>query len=571
MVSARVRQAAIALVAALLLGALVGSPASAARHPGGKQLGALVHQVGRLPGGTVPKAKRHKLLGLARHARKASGKRPCVAVKDLDRFRRVLGSVKVRKSAKRRARNRIAALGPASLRASRGLLASKKTKRCGGGVSPSTRQETQVKILDSDTNGMHVRFLLPALQFSPETGGGQTWTKLTMPDTDTPSAPGTPGIPVASDKFAVPDGAQVTVDQGAVQGVTMKGVDVFPAQPDPVDQSAPTPEPDFFAPPYKSPAFTMDKKSYGEDSLFPPKPADAGVLGNYRDVTLGGVQVPGAQYNPSNGALTVLKSVDFTINFNGGTHGFSPELGSPWEYATRSLLSTLLNFRIIDFNQLVNPRRCGEEMLVITNPDTLAAATTFADAKRAQGMRTSLFQTGAGSGQIGTTAAAIQTFIRGRLTALNCIHPSYVTIMGDDDLVPTFTTGPGGIPSDLPYSMRDDADELPDVAIGRFIGNDNAAIATAVGKVVNYENSPPTAIGFTSHAVVAAQFQDDNGDGQEERTFVQFAETVRNGLAARGVKVKRVYADSPSTSPTKFNDGTALPASLQKPTFPWNG
>jgi hypothetical protein len=77
-------------------------------------------------------------------------------------------------------------------------------------------------------------------------------------------------------------------------------------------------------------------------------------------------------------------------------------------------------------------------------------------------------------------------------------------------------------------------------------------------------------------AIVAAQFQDTDdvgevNDGQEDRTFIQFAETARNGLAARGVAVDRIYEDNPTTNPTKFNDGTALPAALQKPTFPWDG
>jgi hypothetical protein len=568
MTPSRVRQVALALVAGLLLSVLAGSPALAAKkHPGGKALGSLAHKVANVPRGTIPKAKKRKLLHIAKHAKRVARKRPCAAVKDLNRFRKVLGGVKVR--GKRRARNRLAALGPASLLASRKLLASKRTKRCGGGVKPSTRDNPQVKILDSDTNSLHVRYLLPAVQFVPETGGGQTWTKLTMPDTDIPGTPGAPGIPVVSNKFAVPDGADVTVDQGSVKSVTMQGVDVFPAQPDPVDEDPP--EPNFFGPPYKTPDFTIDNKSYDSDSLFPPKPADAGVLGDYRDLTVGGLQVPAGQYNPSDGTLKLFQSVDFTINFNGGTHGFSNELSSPWEFPSQSFLTSLLNFRIIDFREIFRPRRCGEEMLVITNPATLAAANTFADAKRAQGMRTSVFQTGTGTGQIGTTAVAIQSFIRGRLTQFLCIHPSYVTIMGDDDLVPTFTTGPGAIPSDLPYSMRNDTDELPDVAIGRFIGNDNAAITVAVNKVINYENSPPTGSAFLRHATVAAQFQDDNADGREERTFVQFAETVRNGLVGRGVTVDRVYDDSPSTNPLKFNDGTDLPAALQKPTFPWNG
>ena len=68
-------------------------------------------------------------------------------------------------------------------------------------------------------------------------------------------------------------------------------------------------------------------------------------------------------------------------------------------------------------------------------------------------------------------------------------------------------------------------------------------------------------------------FQDDVRPGSqgEGRTFTQFAETVRNGLVKRGVTVDRVYTDDPTTDPKKFNDGTSIPASLQKPTFPWNG
>ena len=216
---------------------------------------------------------------------------------------------------------------------------------------------------------------------------------------------------------------------------------------------------------------------------------------------------------------------------------------------------------------------CGEEMLVITSPTTITSATTFAAARNAAGIRTVVRETGRATGQIGTTAAAIQAFIRAELNRPSCIRPSYVTIMGDDDLVPTFP-GVGGIPSDLPYSMKTDTDELPDVAVGRIIANDLAQVDAAVAKIITYENTPPTGPMLT-HALVAAQFQDTDdvgevNDGQEDRTFIQFAETVRNGLVASGMTVDRMYEDSPTTTPTKFNDGTPLPASLLKPTFPWD-
>ena len=155
------------------------------------------------------------------------------------------------------------------------------------------------------------------------------------------------------------------------------------------------------------------------------------------------------------------------------------------------MIAGLLNSAAITFRFPYVLRRCGEEMLVITNPATRSAANTFATARSGAGFLTRVVQTGSGPGQIGTTATAIQAYIRGQLNASKCIHPSYITIMGDDDLVPTFTAGPNGIPSDLPYAMRNDADELPDVAVGRILGNDQTQVGAAVTKIVGYETTPP--------------------------------------------------------------------------------
>jgi hypothetical protein len=559
-------------------GLLVGLPAAHGQAPAkGVTLAKLVRQTKALPRNAAPRAKDRKLVRIAKHARRVAKKRPCVAVRDLARYRKALATVKVGKikgKRVRRARNRLAALGPASLAISRRLLASKRTRRCGGGVKPSTRAATETTVLRSDGDGMQVRVDLPAVGFVPRTGGGQAWTELKLPASDTPSAPGTPGIPVTSSSFGVPEGATVEVVPGATESITVQGVDVFPAQPDTADQ-VPSP-PDFGAPPFDDAPFTLDANAYERDRLFPPAPASGQVLGTFRDLTIGGMQVPAARYNPAERELEVFKSVVVNVGFVGGSHSFSQELSSPWEQPAREIIATLLNRELLLAPPIAGLLgRCGEEMLVITHPDTRAAADQFADAKRAQGMRTTVAETGTASGQIGTTTAEIQQDIRDRLTRVGCIHPSYVTIMGDDDLVPTFMEPggpiPGGpIPSDLPYALRDDTDMLPDVAVGRFIGNDNAAIATAVTKVINYENSPPSGL-WLARATVAAQFEDKTGDGREDRTFVQFAETVRAGLAGRGVDVDRIYGQEPESTPRQFNDGTALPPELRQPAFAWDG
>jgi peptidase C25-like protein len=564
--------AAGAAIGTLALLGLGGGQALAAKAPTAKSsLKALARQASSLPPASASAAKRRALKRLAAHAGSSARRRPCASVKDLNRFRRVLAGVPVKKKGGRRARRaaqRLSALGPASVTASRLLLASKRTRRCGGGVKPPKGDNPKVKILKSTAQQLRVRVELPAVQFVAREEGGKAWTQLVLPNSDAPGAPGTPGIPVVSDVLAVPDGAKLRVKTNDVDKVVVDGVDVFPVQPDPVDQD--TEPPNFLKGPFADRPFQMSKHAYATDALVPAKPADADSLGTARDLNIGALQIPTAQYNADSKKLVLLKSVDVTLNFVGGTHTFSDELGNPWEQFQRRLAATFLNSDLLGRRPVLEiPRNCGEEMLVITNPATRSAANTFTVARNAAGIRTHVFEIGAASGQIGTTPAAIQTFIRGRLTTLGCIHPSYVTIMGDDDLVPTFA-GINGIPSDLPYSMKNDVDELPDLAVGRIIGNDQGAVGTAVNKIISYENSPPGG-DWLRRAAIAAQFQDDDNNGQENRTFITFAETLRTGLVNQGNTVDRVYGEHPGNNPQKFNDGTNLPAELLKPTFAWNG
>ena len=52
-----------------------------------------------------------------------------------------------------------------------------------------------------------------------------------------------------------------------------------------------------------------------------------------------------------------------------------------------------------------------------------------------------LRETGTAAGQVGSTAAADPDVHPGQVNHSFCIRPSYVTIIGDDELVPTFTRG----------------------------------------------------------------------------------------------------------------------------------
>jgi hypothetical protein len=571
----------LVLALVLVVWASGGAPASGAKGgPAGHALKSLVRQTAKLPSDAAPKPKRKALLRTARHAKRTAAKNPCTAVKDLDKFRAILDKVKVKHGGRHAAAAAdLAALAPKSVTASRLLLTSPGTVDCGGAAAPATVDQPQATVLDSDEQGLTVRVDLPDLQFVPRTAGGQTWTELMLNQTGTAAADGAPGIPIVADTFAVPDGADVSADVTDVQSYTLKDVNVYPVQPDVGDDD--TPAPDFNSGPYVSGPFVFDRDAYAATDGGPA--ASALVLGTARNLLIGALRLPTAQLNTPAHTLTVTTSATVRINFNGGTHTFPSVLLSPWERPAQRLASSLLNGGLLSRVQPPPLFRCGEEMVVITNPATRAAADTFATAKRNQGMRTKVIEFGTGAGQIGD----VQGFIRDELKAPGCIHPSYVTILGDDDLVPTtvygfddpFLTNDERIPSDLPYSLADDKDLLPDVAVGRILGDNNTEVTNAVNKIVGYETTPPTGDAFLKRAVLAGQFQDietpkpgakkEKKDGQETRTFIQFLETIRTGLVARGVTVDRQYRDDPVTKPKRFNDGTDLPADLRKPAFKW--
>ncbi len=574
-------------IATLLLG-VTAAPAAAApsskplKSPSAPSaLSSLVRQTNAIPKGSIPASKKATLLRNARKAQSSRSSKACVSVSELASFRRTLTKTKLSKGLKGKKRSsaskKLALVGPTSMNATRALLRSSATKSCGGGKKASTVATTAATVMSEDVNGMTVRVQLPELRFVPETAGGQQWTRLALPDTDTPGAPGTPGIPVSSSMLGIPDGATYTVEAKATSSYTLDGVNVYPVQDDPVDQSpaAIEPKPNFTSGEFVNDKFDLTPGAYKQKGLVPAAPASGKSLGQSRDLTIGTLELPAAQYDAAADKLKVLQTVDVKVKFTGGK-GFTGAIGSPWETAQNRLAGSLLNkLTVGKFREpplVFQP--CGEEMLVITNPTTRPSANTFATAKRAQGYLTRVVETGAAP-NIGTTTAQIQTFIRSHLNSANCIRPSYITIIGDDELVPTDLTGPSAIPSDNPYSTKNNDDELPDVAVGRIIGNNAAQIDTAIAKIIGYENTPPAGA-MLSKATLAAQFQDTDedgevNDGREDRTFIQFAETVRNGLVARGVTVDRIYDDNPTTNPTHFNDGSPLPASLQKPTFPWDG
>ena len=580
---------------AVLLAFLVVAPAALAdgnnnndnnhrgdHHGTPERFGGLFTQLGTdLMGPGVPPLAAQQLIPLAREAARKARRNPCAAGPGLDALRAAIDGFALEAML-------AATLGTDVLQ-----IQVKLQTACAGGRGHDDNNDENhhgnggrggpagpaVQLMTSDTGGFTARITLPPANFAPRVGDGQPFTAFTMDGMGSGGSMGAPSLPTLTRFFATPDGTSPEVEILDSSSYDLGAVMLWPKQDQPADATG---EGD----PFGDPPFAIDRKAYDSDASTPSSPAAARSLGTMRDVNVGGVETDGGQYTPLTRSLRVFTSFLVHVRFatDGETQGttFAPaSVLSGWERSSAQLYqSSLINWStaIAHLGPNFGVRFCGEELRVITSHGLRSAADSLAVARTGAGFVSRVVEVGGGVGQIGTTPAAIQTFIRGELTRGCVWRPSYVAIVGDVDQVPTnLVTTPwastgfdGMIATDLPYALENDSDLLPDLAIGRIPARTLTEANAVVTKIVNYEQHPPTDSAFYDRAALTSYFQ---GPGpMDQRGFAKTSQTIANALEADGRTVDRIYrVDSAAVNPTTWYDGTAVPASLRRPGFGWNG
>jgi hypothetical protein len=617
-----VRRVVLAVAAALLLLVPLGgaAPALAKKAPSANKqvtrgFSLLIRDTRKTPKRALSKKNRAALLRTANKAKKQARRRPCASIKTLRTFNRQLKRVKVRKH--RTKGRRPTAGSPRGRLAARvvtlnaALLQTPKSKRCGGGKR-NVVAEAKSTVLSSSEKQLKMRIQLPPPTFAAHLVGGKDFLEMAMEGMDVSGDTGDPGLPMKSSFFGIPNGADVDVDVSNVKSYTIPGVELYPLQNQPVDLKLPPGAPD--ATTFADKPFTIDNRAYNSKAKFPSSPVDGGALGAMRDIPTGAVSTAGGQYAPKTGKLKVFTSMDVTVNFGGDNKGTfaRSDLLSPWNDAFIDDYRTLLNFRTVrDRLDVINPRFCGEELLIITSSELRPAANTLAAQRAAQGYVTAVREVGSGTGQIGTTPTQIQSYVRSRLNGGCIIRPSYVILFGNTAHVPTFLVpcSPGGNPSncniasDLDYSTNGIGTDLfADVQLGRLPAPNLDAANALVTKLNTYATTSPAPPGddFFDHAAVTSYFQPamicvlnegasgtadcdpehagfnahweiDHTNHTDTRGFTITAERIRNAIAADGYSVDRLYTtDDEDVIPEYYWNGTPIPSHLRRPTFAWD-
>ncbi len=557
------------LGAAALLAAIAAPARAAADDPAARAQAAfarLASDLVALPAGGV----RTQLVGAASAARlRLLAGAPCEAIARVRALRVAARAALPAETPSTRARLEADALG---LEAA--LLQRADTGACGGGAVVAAPGLRELRLLGASRRAVRVRVLLPAARLTGLDGAGTAYVRLAMAGMGLRGTPGSPALPARTERLAIPRGARLAARVVATSGYDLPDVLLAPRAREAVD-----------AGPFDDPPFQLDAAAYARAGAEPAQPVAVRPLGRMRDIAVGGLELDGATYDAAARTLHVVTQIEVEVTFaGGGTFGRRDAI-SPWNRAAVPAYAGLVNWQAAagQLEPVALPD-CGVELMIITSPALRPAADELAAARRAAGFSTSVGEVGSGPKQLGTTASAIQRAIRRQLAALCVRRPSYVAIVGDVDEVPTFlvptpdalTGWDGLIATDNPYGLADDADLLPDLAVGRIPARTLQHARIAVRKIVGYETAGPADAAFYRNATVTSYFQadtyaDDSPHRYDARGFTLTSETIARALEAERKTVDRVYVADATSHPTYYLDGTAMPPSLRWPSTIWNG
>jgi len=449
----------------------------------------------------------------------------------------------------------------------------------------------------STTNALNVGIDIPEVVLSEkEYRDGNTYSSIILPNAGQLTV-GKPDVPGLANWILIPNGTNVSITTYPGAPNIIKNVDLAPVQLDPFDNvDSPIPP------------FAKDQVVYSTDTNFPRIFAEIESRKRKRGQECTILWIYPYQYNPVERTLTVYPDLEVSVNFNGIIKPIPANLIN--DRLIESLKSFAINADEVLQAEQSTPqtksdrleRTDGCELLIITDPTYSSAANVLADWKTRRGIFTTVVTTST----TGSSASSIENYIDNAYDTWTPA-PSYFLFVGDDEDIPAQNVT--GIPTDFYYADRDDpVDWVADFGYGRLSVDTSSQADSLVARIMRYEKSPTTNSDYYDDILSAACFQDgehwDNGASTEapddiaNRRFCKTSEDVRNYLHDQQgypwsqreyVAYNRVSGTHPGEIfPEFWNDtaqhwtfifenddppdgGVEIPASMQKPTFPWDG
>lgn len=437
------------------------------------------------------------------------------------------------------------------------------------GSNQNSKETDPIRTIDDNgLNGIDIQYEFSGAWFSTHEVEGTSYQKINLPGFSYLMEVGKPALPSHNDIIAVPVGATAQVEIISYDVTEITDVVVFPTL-EPAADFVGAPEPDF----------EIDGAFYQSNTIYPEKLVEISSINYYRGIPLAIVQVHPVQYNPAERKLYVFSNIQYKVTFSSASEFFNKDEFS--DHALEIFPNYILNGESVkaEIEQYHTqfPQRAisgpSKNYILITADAYLQAADSLAQWKRQLGYSVEIVS------QPSWTNNQVKYEVAQRYANWTP-KPDYVLLLGDHDLVPgEVLVGPyGNFATDLYMVCMDgSSDYYPDIAKGRISVSSASEAMSVVMKIINYERTPPTQASYYTNAVNCAYFQESATTGYAERRFAQTSEDIRNYVSGTlSYNVKRIYFTESSVYPTHWNNGTysageALPPSLLKPGFAWDG
>ncbi|MCX6230309.1 MAG: C25 family cysteine peptidase [Bacteroidetes bacterium] len=374
---------------------------------------------------------------------------------------------------------------------------------------------------------------------------------------------GMPDLACESKYIAIPNASRAVLHVKNMVYSIIKPIEIAPAPVIPTDID-------------KNPmVYKKNDEVYQKNEFYPAQPVIISKESKIRGADVVMLSVTPFQYNPVTKELRVIKNMEISIEYEGGSGTFSDNrLRSRWwEPILEDALFNYNDLPQIDFSSTQttnNTEVTGCEYLIITPtaPEFRQWADSLKKFRNEQGIST-IVKTISEIG--GNTAAAIENYVNNAYNNWT-IPPSAILLLGDygtdstnsivSNVLNDHPAGYNPYVSDNPFADVT-GDNVPDIAFARITARNATELQIMIKKNLNYERTPPTDSNFYKHPISALGWQ-------TERWFQLCSEVIsgywKNALGKVPVRINAVYSGNPTTDPWSSATNTSTVVSYFGPT-----
>ncbi len=278
----------------------------------------------------------------------------------------------------------------------------------------------------------------------------------------------------------------------------------------------------------QAPAFSYASSSYAKNAYMNTTIAKFEEAGTMRDVRFGRIIINPIQYNPSTNTIKVMNNLKVKVEFVGADYTKTATLKkNAGSSVTQGLTETFMSSNLGETTLRSSSTYQKETMVIVAHSKFQSELKRYVTHKKFMGLNVIEHYISNYSN------SAIKNLIKSDYNnpPSGQKKPLYLLLVGDTQEIPSF--GPYTevsnnrtytYYSDLPYTLLQGSDSIPDILCGRFSANTVAQLRPQIDKTIEYETYSMPDPSYNYKAVLISGYDSDNY--QEANSQMNYAANV---------------------------------------------